>query len=106
MELMLPSRHIHPGIPYDLYDGYIVVQSQQLEGENQNFQQQQNTIVLGQLPSAVRIKLEQQRGRYQYVHNNKVIMKMNIVKLLNLLGSMDYRVIDTSSPDKKHVIWT
>ena len=33
-------------------------------------------------------------------------MKMNIVKLLNLLGSMDYRVIDTSSPDKKHVIWT
>ena len=77
MELMLPSRHIHPGIPYDFYDGYIVVQSQLLDDENHNFQQQENTIVLGQLPSAVRIKLKQQRGRYQYVHNNKAIILMS-----------------------------
>ena len=33
-------------------------------------------------------------------------MKLNAVKVLNLLGSMDYRVIGTSSPDKKQVIWT
>ena len=33
-------------------------------------------------------------------------MKLNAVKVLNLLGGMDYRVIGTSSPDKKQVIWT
>ena len=33
-------------------------------------------------------------------------MKLNAVKVLNLLGSMDYRVIGTSSPDEKQVIWT
>ena len=33
-------------------------------------------------------------------------MKLNAVKVLNLLGGMDYRVIGTSSPDAKQVIWT
>jgi len=33
-------------------------------------------------------------------------MKLNAVKVLNLLGSMDYRVIGTSSPDTKVVAWT
>ena len=33
-------------------------------------------------------------------------MKLNAVKVLNLLGNMDYRIIGTSSPDKKQLIWT
>ena len=33
-------------------------------------------------------------------------MKLNAVKVLNLLGSMDYRVIGTSSPDRKQESWT
>ena len=36
----------------------------------------------------------------------QIIMKLNAVKVLNLLGAMDYRVIGTSSPDKKQLIWT
>jgi hypothetical protein len=106
IELMDPSRHIHPGIPYDFYAGYVVVESQNIEDGNQNNRQQETTVVLGKLPQVVRVKLEEQWGKYQYVNDNKVIMKLNAVKVLNLLGSMDYRVIGTSSPDKKQVIWT
>ena len=25
LDMVDPKRHIHPGIPYDFYDGYIVV---------------------------------------------------------------------------------
>ena len=73
IELMDPSRHVHPGIPYDFYAGYVVVESQNLDGENQNVRQQEKTIVLGKLPQVVRVKLEQQWGKYQYVNDNKVI---------------------------------
>ena len=73
IELMDPSRHVHPGIPYDFYAGYVVVDSQNLDDGNQNFRQQEKTIVLGKLPQVVRVKLEQQLGKYQYVNDNKVI---------------------------------
>jgi len=106
IELMDPSRHIHPGIPYDFYAGYVIVESQNLDDPNRNNYQEEKTTVLGQLPQVVRAKLEQQWGKYQYVNDNKVVMKLNAVKVLNLLGSLDYRVIGTSSPDAKQVIWT
>jgi len=106
IELMDPSRHIHPGIPYDFYAGYVVVESMHLDDSDRNNYQEEKTVVLGQLPQVVRAKLEQQWGKYQYVNDNKVVMKLNAVKVLNLLGSMDYRVIGTSSPDEKQVIWT
>jgi len=105
IELMDPSRHIHPGIPYDFYSGYVVVEAKNLDDQNQNYGQE-STVVLGQLPQVVRAKLEEQWGKYQYVNDNKIIMKLNAVKVLNLLGSMDYRVIGTSSPDTKVVAWT
>ena len=73
IELMDPSRHVHPGIPYDFYAGYVVVESQNLDDGNQNVRQQEKTIVLGKLPQVVRVKLEQQWGKYQYVNDNKVI---------------------------------
>ena len=41
-----------------------------------------------------------------YPTPQQVIMKLNAVKVLNLLGNMDYRVIGTSSPDKKQLICT
>jgi len=106
IELMDPSRHIHPGIPYDFYAGYVVVESMHLDDSDRNNYQEEKTVVLGQLPQVVRAKLEQQWGKYQYVNDNKVVMKLNAVKVLNLLGGMDYRVIGTSSPDQKQVIWT
>jgi len=106
IQLMDPSRHVHPGIPYDFYAGYVVVEAQNIDDSNRNNYQEEQTVVLGQLPQVVRAKLEQQWGKYQYVNDNKVIMKLNAVKVLNLLGSMDYRVIGTSSPDAKQVIWT
>jgi len=106
IELVDPSRHIHPGIPYDFYAGYVVVESMHLDDSDRNNYQEEKTVVLGKLPQVVRAKLEQQWGKYTYVNDNKVVMKLNAVKVLNLLGSMDYRVIGTSSPDAKQVIWT
>jgi len=106
IELMDPSRHIHPGIPYDFYAGYVVVESMHLDDSDRNNYQEEKTVVLGSLPQVVRAKLEQQWGKYTYVNDNKVVMKLNAVKVLNLLGGMDYRVIGTSSPDAKQVIWT
>ena len=70
IELMDPSRHVHPGIPYDFYSGYVVVESQNLDDGNHLVQEK--TTVLGQLPQVVRAKLEQQWGKYQYVNDNKV----------------------------------
>ena len=72
IELMDPSRHIHPGIPYDFYAGYVIVESQNLDDPNRNNYQEEKTTVLGQLPQVVRAKLEQQWGKYQYVNDNKV----------------------------------
>ena len=73
IQLMDPSRHIHPGIPYDFYAGYVVVESQNLDDGNQR-NRQEKTIVLGKLPQVVRVKLEEQWGKYQYVNDNKVII--------------------------------
>ena len=70
---MDPSRHVHPGIPYDFYTGYVVVEAQNLDGQNQN-NRQEKTVVLGQLPQVVRAKLEQEWGKYQYVNGNKVLV--------------------------------
>ena len=69
---MDPSRHVHPGIPYDFYTGYVVVEAQNLDGQNQN-NRQEKTVVLGQLPQVVRAKLEREWGKYQYVNDNKVL---------------------------------
>ena len=69
---MDPSRHVHPGIPYDFYTGYVVVEAQNLDGQNQN-NRQEKTVVLGQLPQVVRAKLEQEWGKYQYINDNKVL---------------------------------
>ena len=69
---MDPSRHVHPGIPYDFYAGYVVVEAQNIDDSNRNNYQEEQTVVLGQLPQVVRAKLEQQWGKYQYVNDNKV----------------------------------
>jgi len=107
LEMMDPARHVHPGIPYDFYSGYVVVEAENLDGSGYPYgSAAEKTIVLGQLPQKVRRKLENERGSYQYFDDNKIIMKLNAVKVLNLLGSMDYRVIGNSSPDKKKVLWT
>ena len=72
IELMDPSRHVHPGIPYDFYSGYVVVESLNLDDGGQS-RRQEETVVLGQLPQVVRAKLEEQWGKYQYVNDNKVV---------------------------------
>ena len=69
---MDPSRHVHPGIPYDFYSGYVVVESLNLDDGGQS-RRQEETVVLGQLPQVVRAKLEEQWGKYQYVNDNKVV---------------------------------
>ena len=69
---MDPSRHIHPGIPYDFYAGYVVVESMHLDDSDRNNYQEEKTVVLGNLPQVVRAKLEQQWGKYTYVNDNKV----------------------------------
>ena len=72
---MDPARHVHPGIPYDFYSGYVVVESQNVdeEGAYANHRQEK-TLVLGQLPQVVRSKLEEQWGKYEYVNDNKVMI--------------------------------
>ena len=72
IQLMDPSRHVHPGIPYDFYAGYVVVEAQNIDDSNRNNYQEEQTVVLGQLPQVVRAKLEQQWRKYQYVNDNKV----------------------------------
>ena len=79
LQMMDPSKHVHPGIPYDFYEGYVVVESENVDESNQrnvgSLSQRGNneeTVIIGKLPQSVRMKLEQQWGKYQFVNDNKV----------------------------------
>ena len=77
LEMMDPARHMHPGVPYDFYSGYVVVEAQNLgeQGGSSGYSRnaiQDKTVVLGKLPHDVRAALERQYGKYEYVNDNKV----------------------------------
>lgn len=108
MDMLSPSRHVHPGIPYDFYTGYIVVIADHLtHAESSDYYgTAKYTTVVGALPDKVRNELEQNYGKYEHVEEHTVKMKMPPVDVLNLLGNFGYRVIGTSSPEAKQMVWT
>ena len=101
-----PARHVHPGIPYDFYSGYIVVIAEQLTHAQRHGSHTDQTMVVGQLPRKVQTALEQNWGLYQQVEEHSVKMKMPPVDVLNILGNLGYRVIGTSTRESKQMVWT
>ena len=83
MDLLDPAKHMHPGIPYDFYSGYIlmVAKNVDVDEENQVYtgsysrgssrgnQQTQTatTHLYGQLPAEVTTDLQRNYGRFQKV---------------------------------------
>ena len=46
LEMMDPARHMHPGVPYDFYSGYVVVEAQNLGEQGGNSGSSRNACLL------------------------------------------------------------
>ena len=134
MDLLDPSRHVHPGIAYDFYSGYIVVIADHLKKSVGPYgTTTTHTLILGELPPKVQSELividkpftkgctsdrsddflfviagalEQRYRIFEQVETHTVKMKIPPVDVLNILGNLGYRVIGTSSPEPMQVVWT
>merc|ERR1719259_52145 len=111
LEMLDPGRHVHPGIPYDFYSGYIVVVADHLASGQRVGRYRAplpSTTLIGQLPHRVASALSrEQRGRFEETDEEHTLkMKIPPVDVLNILGNLGYRVIGTSSPEAKQMVWT
>ena len=78
LDMVDPKRHVHPGIPYDFYSGYIIVSADPMVaagGVIPQFDYRGNskdkTNVVGELPSTVKTALEELRGKFEQVRPAK-----------------------------------
>ena len=71
LDMVDPQRHVHPGIPYDFYSGYIVVESSETSLAQQPTDYYGNptdkTLVIGDLSIAAKNKLQEQYGKFDQV---------------------------------------
>ena len=79
LDLLDPKKHMHPGVPYDFYSGYILMVAKNVDiddddtpgsyyGSRGNQQSQSATTHLyGQLPDNVTTDLQRNYGRFQKV---------------------------------------
>jgi len=117
LDLLDPQKHMHPGIPYDFYSGYILMVAKNVDVDDDNQvntgsyygsrgnQQTQTatTHLYGQLPDEVTTDLQRNYGRFQRISNEKFKITMNPVDVLNLLGNHGFRVIGfTAEADQKN----
>jgi len=109
LDMVDPKRHVHPGIPYDFYSGYIIVTSEPAtvipQGTDYYGTPKDRINVVGELPIQVKAKLEGHRGKFEQKSDHHVVMKMAAVDVLNTLGALGYRVVGDSAPGGK-MVWT
>ena len=77
MNFMDPRRHMHPGVAYDFYSGYLlmVAKNVDIEGSRSSYRQTEATHLYGQLPSAaIRDIQSTHRGKFQEVINPLTIL--------------------------------
>lgn len=117
LDMVDPKRHIHPGIPYDFYDGYIVVIGESgvlpKPASRWGSQPEDKTLIVGEMAQETKTKLRSTGGRsshFEQTAENTVTMKLPPVEVLNQLGKLGYRIIGTSMEDrsgvKNKMVWT
>ncbi|TRY69038.1 hypothetical protein TCAL_16484 [Tigriopus californicus] len=77
LDLMDPARHIHPGIPYDFFAGYLLMVSDEV---NPTVEGNGHTTILGELPYEVETALHRHYGRVNQVTHEKTQIKMDPIK--------------------------
>jgi len=119
LDLLDPAKHMHPGIPYDFYNGYILMVAKNVDVDDDNDvntgssysrgnQQVQTatTHLYGQLPQEVVTDLQRNYGRFQKISSEKYKIQMNPVDVLNLLGNHGFRVNGFTAEADQKMVWT
>jgi len=121
LDLLDPAKHMHPGIPYDFYSGYILMVAKNVDmddddndvttggyyGSRGNSRSPAPTTHLyGQLPGKVVMDLQRNYGRFRKVTDEKFKIEMNPVDVLNMLGNHGYRVIGFTAEADRKMVWT
>jgi len=119
LELLDPSKHMHPGIPYDFYSGYILMVADNIDtadnsgsggyssyNRNRNTPAEPTTFLYGKLtPDTVR-DLRAKIGGFYEVSAKKHKLVQNPVDVLDILGQHSYRVIGFTAEADKKMVWT
>jgi len=119
LDLLDPAKHMHPGIPYDFYNGYILMVAKNVDVDDDNDvntgssysrgNQQVRTAtthLYGQLPQEVVTDLQRNYGRFQKISSEKYKIQMNPVDVLNLLGNHGFRVNGFTAEADQKMVWT
>merc|ERR1711953_497785 len=117
LDLLDPAKHMHPGIPYDFYDGYILMVADNVDDDINNVNNNGygghrgnsrpvTTHLYGHLANEIIRDLQSSYGSFQTISNKKYMIKMNPVDILNQLGTHGYRVIGFTAESDKKMVWT
>merc|ERR1711862_405646 len=126
LDLLDPAKHMHPGIPYDFYSGYILMvaknvdrdhedesssgsrygQSQYRTGGQRQQEVKESVHLYGRLSDETVSDLRRNYGGFNRVSNEKYRIVMNPVDVLNLLGQHGYRVIGFTAESDQKMVWT
>jgi len=121
LDLLDPQKHMHPGVPYDFYSGYILMVAKNVDTDEEENQvntgsyygsrgnqqaQTATTHLFGKLPDEVTSDLQRNYGRFQKISDEKFKITMNPVDVLNLLGNHGFRVIGFTAEADQKMVWT
>merc|ERR1712156_1344434 len=117
LDLLDPAKHMLPGIPYDFYDGYILMVADNVDDDINNVNNNGygghrgnsrpvTTHLYGHLANEIIRDLQSSYGSFQTISNKKYMIKMNPVDILNQLGTHGYRVIGFTAESDKKMVWT
>merc|ERR1712012_1413089 len=123
LDLLDPAKHMHPGIPYDFYSGYILMVAKNVDidhedegtggGHRQSYHRsrsqpsvKESVHLYGRLSEDTVSDLRRNYGGFNRVSDEKYRIVMNPVDVLNLLGQHGYRVIGFSAESDQKMVWT
>merc|ERR1712227_262676 len=122
LDLLDPAKHMHPGIPYDFYSGYILMVAKNVDidhedegagGHRQSYHRsrsqpsvKESVHLYGRLSEDTVSDLRRNYGGFNRVSDEKYRIVMNPVDVLNLLGQHGYRVIGFTAESDQKMVWT
>merc|ERR1711936_1494863 len=88
LDLLDPAKHMHPGIPYDFYSGYILMVAKNVDDDINNVNNNGygghrgnsrpvTTHLYGHLANEIIRDLQSSYGSFQTISNKKYMIKMN-----------------------------